>query len=222
MGSSIKARALSILVLLMVSTMPILVTSASGDRGRQATDPWDFTEVAHGQYLQTPMAVATPALHGANGGPGNGPPAEATMLATISEPTLNWNIDEGGDGASNYGVAVANLSTNIVRPAGALERCGQGALFAAMTVMDGTTADLVIVAGDSGKIAWEVSLGTSLDVRTTPMILDIDGDGSYEVIVVHETNTDLKVSAWSPDLTCSESGWTITGHDNERLGMERR
>ena len=49
------------------------------------------------------------------------------------------------------------------------------------------------------------------------MILDIDGDGSYEVIVVHETNTDLKVSAWSPDLTCSESGWTITGHDNERL-----
>ena len=76
MGSSIKAQALSILVLLMVSTMPILVTSASGDRGRQATDPWDFTEVAHGQYLQTPMAVATPALHGANGGPGNGPPAE--------------------------------------------------------------------------------------------------------------------------------------------------
>ena len=217
MGSSIKARALSILVLLMVSTIPILVTSASGDRGRQATDPWDFTEVAHGQYLQTPMAVATPALHGANGGPGNGPPAEAAMLATISEPTLNWNIDEGGDGASNYGVAVANLSTNIVRPPGALERCGQGALFAAMTVMDGTTADLVIVAGDSGKIAWEVSLGTSLDVRTTPMILDIDGDGSYEVIVVHETNTDLKVSAWSPDLTCSESGWTISGHDNERL-----
>ena len=150
--------------------------------------------MAHGQYLQTPMAVATPPFMGP-WRPRERPPAESRCWRRISEPTLNWNIDEG-DGASNYGVAVANLSTNIVRPARRTVR--PRALFAAMTVMDGTTVILVIVAGDSGKIAWEVSLGTFLDVRTTPMILDIDGDGSYEVIVVHETNTDLKVSAWSP------------------------
>ena len=74
-----------------------------------------------------------------------------------------------------------------------------------------------IITGDEAKIAWQVDLGQTDTIRSTPMITDIDSDGKQEIIVVYDTASSLEIEVWSPELSCSESGWVKSGHENEKL-----
>ena len=113
----------------------------------------------------------------------------------------------------------ANLTNSITSPDGAKERCGQDHLFAIMTYTDTTNSErhMTIIEGDSAKIAWDVNLGDAKYIRSTPTIVDVDGDGKVEIAIAYDTDSALKVDLWSPELSCDESGWATSGHSNERL-----
>ena len=45
----------------------------------------------------------------------------------------------------------------------------------------------------------------------TPVLADVDLDGSFEIIVSYDTDSSLQVDVWSPELYCDESGWQSGG-----------
>jgi len=172
------------------------------------TQPW-------GQYARTPTHNGTMPAHGLDGGPGEGSVDEVTEYGIIDNPVVNWVGLE--DGADAYGSIIADFSQSITAPNAALERCGQGELFAVTVWNDGSESMMSILSGDEAKIAWQVSLGQTNDIRSTPIVHDIDDDGKPEILVVYDTSSSLQVELWSPELTCTESGWQKTGHSNEKL-----
>ena len=172
------------------------------------TQPW-------GQYARTPTHNGTMPPHGPNGGPGEGSVADVSVYGSIDSPIVNWVGFENGVDA--YGSIIADFSQSITATSAATERCGQGELFGVTVSKDGAESTLTILSGDDAKTAWEVNLGQTNDIRSTPIVHDIDDDGKPEIIVVYDTSSALQVEMWSPELTCSESGWQKSGHSNERL-----
>ena len=138
-------------------------------------------------------------------------------LQTIETPGINWVAFDSGNGADGYGVAIADFSGSITSPEGAKERCGENHLFAVMTYTENTERRLAIIEGDTAKIAWEVTLGNVDIVRSTPVIIDVDGDSKQEIAIVYDSDSSLEVDLWSPEISCDESGWTVSGHSNEKL-----
>ena len=170
---------------------------------------WDHEEQPWAQYGHTPYHDSVLPTHGDSG------------LLTITEPIVNWQAFDDESGADGYGSIIVNLSASVTRPDGAAQRCGEESLFAVMSRSSDTSesADryLSIIAGDSAKTAWEVNLGSAERIRATPVAIDIDADGKLEIIVVYDTSSALNVDVWSPDLSCDESGWSSSGHDNEKM-----
>jgi len=172
------------------------------------TQPW-------GQYARTPTHNGTMPAHGPDGGPGEGSVDDVTVFGSIDSPVINWvGLDDGADA---YGSIIADFSQSITAPNAAFERCGQGELFAVTVWKEGSESMLSILSGDDAKMAWQVSLGQTDDIRSTPIVHDIDDDGKPEIIVVYDTSSSLQIEMWSPELTCTESGWQKSGHSNERL-----
>ncbi len=66
---------------------------------------------------------------------------------------------------------------------------------------------------------WEVDIGTiDLEVKSTPIILDVEDDGTLEIIVVYDANGQATVELWAPDIECDVTGWKPGGsHETERL-----
>jgi len=154
-------------------------------------------------------------MHGPDGGPGEGSVDDVTVFGIIDRPVVNWvGLDDGADA---YGSIIADFSQSITAPNAALERCGQGELFAITVWNDGTESMLSILSGDDAKVAWQVSLGQTNDIRSTPIVHDIDDDGKPEILVVYDTASSMHVDLWSPELTCTESGWQKSGHSNEKV-----
>ncbi len=172
------------------------------------TQPW-------GQYARTPTHNGTMPPHGPDGGPGEGSVADVSVYGSIDSPIVNWVGFENG--ADAYGSIIADFSQSITATSAATERCGQGELFGVTVSKDGAESTLTILSGDDAKTAWEVNLGQTNDIRSTPIVHDINDDGKPEIIVVYDTSSALQVEMWSPELTCSESGWQKSGHSNERL-----
>ena len=153
--------------------------------------------------------------HGPDGGPGEGSVEDVTVYGVIDSPVVNWiGLDDGADA---YGSIIADFSQSITAPSAALERCGQGQLFAVMVWNDGSESILSILSGDDAKIAWQVSLGQTNEIRSTPIVHDINDDGKPEILIVYDTTSSLQIELWSPELTCTESGWQKSGHSNEKL-----
>ncbi len=172
------------------------------------TQPW-------GQYARTPTHNGTMPPHGPDGGPGEGSVADVSVFGTIDSPVVNWVGFENG--ADAYGSIIADFSQSITSTSAAVERCGQGELFGVTVSKDGAESTLTVLSGDDAKTAWEVNLGQTNDIRSTPIVHDINDDGKPEIIVVYDTSSALQIEMWSPELTCSESGWQKSGHNNERL-----
>ena len=146
------------------------------------------------------------------------PPHGDTGLTPMQTPAINWVAFDSGEGADGYGVAVADFSSSITAPEGAKERCGMGHLFAVLTHTENVDErHLAIIEGDTSKVAWEVNLGSVDIIRSTPIIVDVDGDSRQEIAIVYDSDSSLEVDLWSPDITCDESGWTVSGHSNEKL-----
>ena len=97
----------------------------------------------------------------------------------------------------------------------AIERCAEGDLFAVLVHGDASSTYLSLAAGDDAKIAWEVDIGQTRDVRSTPIVVDVDQDGKPEILLVYDTDNALNIELWSPELECSESGWQKSGHENK-------
>ena len=84
-----------------------------------------------------------------------------------------------------------------------------------MTNTDSSSSDrhLAIIEGDSAKVAWSVNLGEAKYIRSTPMIVDVNGDDKMEIVIVYDTDSSMKVDLWAPELSCDESGWASGGPD---------
>ena len=68
-----------------------------------------------------------------------------------------------------------------------------------MTHTDPSTSDrhLAIIEGDSAKVVWEVNLGEARYIRSTPVLVDVDGDEKTEIAIAYDTSSALKVDLWS-------------------------
>ena len=103
---------------------------------------------------------------------------------------------------------------------GAFQRCAGDSLFTIL-VQKGSSSDptyLRIVEGEDAELAWEVRLGANRVCESGPMVVDIDGDGMQEVIVVYDDSAgDLRIDAWSPRLSCSVTGWTASSDSSELM-----
>ena len=190
------------LFILLASTIVVPLPSAADEEESIAWDPlWQ----PWAQYGRDPGHSRDLPEHGDNG------------LTTIETPAINWVAFDSGLGADGYGVAIADMSNSITAPEGAKERCGEGHLFAVLTYTENSERYLAIIEGDTAKVAWEVNLGDAKYIRSTPMIVDVEDDGRPEIVIVYDTDSALKVDLWAPDLSCDESGWSATGHSNEKV-----
>lgn len=191
---------LSVLLLSTIVIVPPTIADEESGTWDPLSQPW-------AQYGRDPGHSRILPAHGDSG------------MITMTNPTINWVAFDSGLGADGYGVAIANLTASITSPPGALERCGDGNLFAVMTRTDSGNDErhLTIIEGGSAKIAWDVNLGEADYIRSTPLIVDVDGDGKMEIALAYDTSSALKVDLWAPDLTCDESGWSSNGHSNERV-----
>ncbi len=184
--------------------------SGAGEGDDAPTQPWP-------QYMGSANKNGTMPDHAPTGGPGMDAVSNVSVLGTIDDPVINWVGSEDG-GVTTYGSLILDLSANVVRSDAAQERCAIGDMFAlVIDSPDGSDHTMRLITGDDAKIAWEVNLGTSETIRSTPVVADIDDDGDVEIIVSKDTNSGLDVQAWSPELECDASGWVRTGHSNERL-----
>lgn len=216
---------LPVLMFIMASCSPFLTTFDDSPVLEALEDPmmtssgdvWDGLDQPWGQFGRTPTHNGSMPVHGPNGGPGAGAVEDVTVLGTIDAPGINWAALDDQEGSDAYGSIIADFSNSITAPEAALERCADEDLFGVLVHSDTTDTYLTLVAGDDAKIAWQVNLGETNDVRSTPSIVDIDQDGKQEIILVYDTQNALNVEVWSPELTCSESGWQKSGHENEQV-----
>lgn len=176
---------------------------------------WTGDDQPWPQYGDNPTRNFSIPDHSPDGGFGQ------QQLGSITDPVINWRTYAADDyGVQSYGVAIADFSNQISGSVSALERCGQGNLFAVFTAeraSDTSNDWLVIVEAGLDKEAWRVDLGNTEDVKSTPAIVDVDGDGKVEVILAFDTSSGLTVEAWSPRLSCSDAGWQADGHTTELL-----
>ena len=190
------------LLILLTSTVVIPNPTVADEDDSNA---WDPLTQPWAQYGRDPGHTRLLPEHGENG------------LITIETPAVNWVAFDTGEGADGYGVSIGDFSESISSPLGAKERCGDGHLFAVLTYTDGIERRLAIVEGDTAKITWEVTLGDVDIIRSTPVIVDVNGDSKPEIAIVYDTDSALEVDLWAPEITCDESGWTVSGHSNEKL-----
>mgnify|MGYP001166819099 FL=1 len=217
-------RALSLVILLVMTPLlnladpsEITIFSDSHNSSYTAENPWNPQSQPWAQYSGVPTHNGTMPAHSPSGGPGLGDVANVTTFGIIDSPTVNWVALEDLDGADTYGSVIGDFSASVTSTPAAVERCGLGELFAVIISSDSGSSTMSIVTGDDAKTAWEVDLGQTQTIRSTPMITDINGDDKQEIILAYDTDSSLEIEVWSPALTCSESGWVKSGHANEKL-----
>ena len=209
------------MVLLMVLTSLSQITvgslQAEENVANSTGNAWDPADQPWGQYGGIPTRNGSMPIHSADGGPGTGSVDLVTSLASIDDPVINWVGLEDGIGSDAYGSIIGNFSANLATTPGAKERCTPLGLFA-VVLHDSTgssSTKLSLIAGDDASIAWQVDLGSTKSARSTPVLVDVDLDGTTEIVVVYDTDSALNVDVWSPELSCDESGWQTGGHSNE-------
>ena len=208
-----------VLLMILTSLSQIAIGSLQAEESvANSTDnPWNPVDQPWGQYGGVPTRNGTMPIHSEDGGPGTGSVDLVTSLASINDPVINWVGLDDGIGSDAYGSIIGNFSGNLDATLGAKDRCTPLGLFA-VVLHDSTgtsSTKLSLIAGDDASIAWQVDLGTTKSARSTPVLVDVDLDGTTEIVVVYDTESALNVDVWSPELTCDESGWQTGGHSNE-------
>ena len=120
-------------------------------------EPWNPIAQPWGQYGRTPTHNGTMPIHSPNGGPGQGEVENVTEFGVIDNPIINWiAIDDSDnsadDGSDLYGSIIADFSTSITSTPAAVERCGQGELFAVIVYSESGISKMALVTGDDAKI----------------------------------------------------------------------
>ncbi|MDP6324076.1 MAG: CARDB domain-containing protein [Candidatus Thalassarchaeaceae archaeon] len=145
---------------------------------------------------------------------------ESGELLSITNPVLNWRHYADEDvGVETLGVSVGNFSSNIDTGGVGLDSCARDSLSPVFIHQQNSHAFMRIVDGDTSQTMWEVDIGTiDLEVKSTPIILDVEDDGTLEIIVVYDANGQATVELWAPDIECDVTGWKPGGsHETERL-----
>ena len=181
-------------------------------------DAWDIYEQPWPQFGGIPSHNGPIPLHSPDGGPGEGSVEDVETFKSIASPVVNWQAFESNE-ADSYGSVIGDFSASITAPEEAKERCGNNSLFPVIVSSDDSSGNIIstlsILSGDDARIAWEVEIGQTREIRATPMIYDIDGDSKQEIIVAYDTDSSFHIDVWSPELTCTNSAWEETGHSNE-------
>ena len=200
-----------VILMLTVSLTQIHWTHLEDDDVINLTSeqPWNPYEQPWSQYGGTPTRNGSMPTHDAQAG---------TMLA-IDDPVINWVALDDGIGSDAYGSIVGNFSESLTTSPGAVQRCAPLGLFAVVLHASTSTSStkLSLFSGDDADLAWEVELGDTKAARSTPVLADVNLDGSFEIIVAYDTDSSLQVDVWSPELYCDESGWQSGGHSNELM-----
>jgi hypothetical protein len=218
MGSvshSVAGRRLSagiiVLLMLMVSFTHIKFTHFEDTYSILETNqqPWDDQEQPWSQYGGTATRNGSMPDHSSSSG----------NMLSIDDPVINWVALDDGIGSDAYGSIIGNFSESLSVSPGAVERCTPSGLFAVILHDSTSTSStkLSLIAGDNAATAWRVDLGDTRAARSTPVLADVDLDGRMEIIVAYDTENSLTVEAWSPEISCDESGWQTGGHSNELM-----
>ena len=219
---------LPLLLLIFTSLSPLITYQNEVYELQQETvkmnasgQPWDQLSQPWAQYGRTSTHNGTMPAHSINGGPGQGNVSDVSEYGIIDSPIVNWQAFDNADGSDAYGSVIGDFSNSITAPDAAKERCGGNELFAVLILSEsngnGFDSKLTIISGDGAKVVWQVNLGETRTIRSTPVLFDVDDDGRVEIAVTYDTSAALVVDMWSPELICSESGWQTSGHSNEKL-----
>ncbi|MAD72521.1 MAG: hypothetical protein CL973_01845, partial [Euryarchaeota archaeon] len=180
------------------------------------------------QASRTPGREASPPGHGPDGGAGIGSPENATELQSIVNPVINWQYSNYEYSNDALATPIADLSESIISNGDSLERCGGDSLFTIIIQTENDAAGLPhsflkIIEGEDADLAWEVDLGVITDegrdeIKASPVVVDLNFDGKQEIIISYDIGGTFYVKAFSPELTCSVTGWSPGGsHTTELL-----
>lgn len=186
------------------------------------TPPWyDYPQSpVWGQFGQNSAKVPVLIDHGPDGGARNGDPSAAERLRSINDPVIDWTFGSYSLGNDALSTPVASLHNQITVEAGAEERCGADSLFAFVVQTDDNgRSHIRAIDGDNAELAWEVDLGETELVKTSPVLTDIDNDGTIEVITAYDDDSGaFNLRLYSPSLECGLTGWSYGGdHSDEML-----
>jgi len=184
-------------------------------------EPWSDGDQPWPQPGRLAQRTSVGPAHAPDGGAGSGAPTDAAELASVVDPVVNWVYGSYSIGTDALGTPVADLSGQIDTEEAAAGRCGGDSLFTIIiqTVVVGGNDHSVmrIVEGEDADLAWEVDLGATEIVKASPVVVDLDDDGSQEVIVVYDAGGTMYVDAYSPQLQCSVTGWSSGGSKSGEL-----
>ena len=221
--SRLRHAALGVALLLAMSLSPSLSfydISHRAETGDGTQDPWTDGGQPWPQSGRTSDRLAVVPAHGPDGGAGDGSPQNVAQLKSIVEPAVNWMYGSYTIGTDALSTPIADFSASITAGEGASERCAGSSLFT-IIVQKTSSSDptyLRIIEGEDAELAWEADLGQTEYVKAAPLIADVDGDGMQEVLVVYDDSAgDLRIDAWSPRLTCSVTGWSLSSDSSELM-----
>ena len=188
---------------------------------RKETPPWyNYLQTpVWGQFGQNPERVPLNFDHGPNGGSVNGQPGLATSLGTINNPVVDWSYGTYTLGNDALTTPVASLHNQMVVESGAEDRCGADSLFSFIVQTDSDDRSyLRIIDGDDSELTWELDLGETELIKTSPVLTDVNNDGKIEVIVGYDdASGSLNLRAYSPILSCGLTGWSPGGTHMDEL-----
>ncbi|MEE2812634.1 MAG: hypothetical protein VX320_05795, partial [Candidatus Thermoplasmatota archaeon] len=224
-GALVERRSLHliigvILVLIGQSFSPMVFDEklATSETSARDGEIWDSGVATWAQFGKNPSRNATVPAHAPSDQMGIG------EYASITDPVLNWNhYDENDYGVDTLGVSVANFSGNIDTGGMVLDSCARDSLspvFIHNKEIGGDKHGIMrIVDGDTSSTMWQVDLGViDEDMKATPAILDVNGDGALEIVVVYDANDQATVEMWTPIIECDVTSWKPGGsHETERL-----
>ena len=220
--SRLRQTSLGVAMLLLMSVSPALLHLDSPFRmevGGGTDEPWADGGQPWPQSGKTPDRVADVPTHSPVGGAGNSAPADATELMSIVDPVVNWVYGSYDYGTDALATPVADLSASVTKDEGASERCG-GSSFYTILIQTDENSDhtyLRIVEGEDADLAWEVDMGLTEYVKAAPVVVDVNDDGIQEVLVAYDASGTLYLDAWSPQLSCSVTGWSSSGDSSQLL-----
>ncbi|HII34312.1 MAG TPA: hypothetical protein HA308_05395, partial [Candidatus Thalassarchaeaceae archaeon] len=180
-----------------------------------SSDPWVDGGQPWPQPGRTPDRISE--------SPGHDPLGSNISLTSITDPVINWEYGNYDIGTDSLGTPIGDFSEALVVDPDSSERCGGSSLFTVIVQTDSSSGDsyLRIVEGEDSDLAWEVNLGQTEKVKASPMIVDIDGTGGPEIILVYDiivgSDVKMQVDAWSPVLSCSVTGWSSGGNKDNQL-----
>ena len=188
---------------------------------RKETPPWyNYLQTpVWGQFGQNPERVPLNFDHGPDGGSVNGQPGLATSLGTINNPVVDWSYGTYTLGNDALTTPVASLHNQMVVESGAEDRCGADSLFSFIVQTDSDDRSyLRIIDGDDSELTWELDLGETELIKTSPVLTDVNNDGKIEVIVGYDdASGSLNLRAYSPILSCGLTGWSPGGTHMDEL-----